>query len=84
MRPSRPCDFRNDCPDKSEPVPVVEDFAAVVASIKDNKGVDMIFDFIGAPYFGRNVNALNFGGRLVQIGVMGGIENAKIPLVRVL
>ncbi|WP_332599341.1 hypothetical protein [Citrobacter sp.] len=32
----------------------------------------MIFDFIGAPSFERNVNALNFGGRLVQIGVMGG------------
>lgn len=63
---------------------VTEDFSEVVASITDNKGVDLILDFIGAPYFERNVNALNFGGRLVQIGIMGGIENAKIPLDRVL
>ena len=56
----------------------------MVARITDNKGVDLILDFIGAPYFERNVNALNFGGRLVQIGIMGGIENAKIPLDRVL
>jgi NADPH2:quinone reductase len=61
-----------------------EDFAQVVATLTDNRGVDVILDFIGAPYFERNVNALNFGGRLVQIGIMGGIENAKIPLDRLL
>lgn len=61
-----------------------EDFAQVVAKLTDNRGVDVILDFIGAPYFERNVNALNFGGRLVQIGIMGGIENAKIPLDRLL
>lgn len=61
-----------------------QDFAEEVAKITDNKGVDLILDFIGAPYFERNVNALSFGGRLVQIGIMGGIENAKIPLDRLL
>lgn len=61
-----------------------QDFAEVVAQRTDNRGVDVILDFIGAPYFERNVNSLNFGGRLVQIGIMGGVENAKIPLDRVL
>ncbi|MFM2480322.1 NAD(P)H-quinone oxidoreductase [Celerinatantimonas sp. YJH-8] len=61
-----------------------EDFAEVINKLTDNRGVDLILDFIGAPYFERNVNALNFGGRLVQIGIMGGVENAKIPLERVL
>ena len=61
-----------------------EDFAQVVATLTGDRGVDVILDFIGAPYFERNVNALNFGGRLVQIGIMGGIENAKIPLDRLL
>ena len=61
-----------------------EDFAQVVAMLTGERGVDVILDFIGAPYFERNVNALNFGGRLVQIGIMGGIENAKIPLDRLL
>ncbi|MFT4271170.1 MAG: NAD(P)H-quinone oxidoreductase [Pantoea sp.] len=63
---------------------VHEDFATVVDSLTEKRGVDLILDFIGAPYFERNVNALNFGGRLVQIGIMGGIENAKIPLDRLL
>lgn len=57
-----------------------QDFAQVVATLTGERGVDVILDFIGAPYFERNVNSLNFGGRLVQIGIMGGIENARIPL----
>lgn len=61
-----------------------EDFAEVVAKLTDGRGVNLILDFIGAPYFERNVNALDFGGRLVQIGIMDGIENAKIPLDRLL
>lgn len=63
---------------------MTEEFGEAVACITENKGVDVILDFIGAPYFERNVNALSVGGRLVQIGIMGGIENAKIPLDRVL
>jgi putative PIG3 family NAD(P)H quinone oxidoreductase len=61
-----------------------EDFAEAVASRTENRGVNLILDFIGAPYFERNVNSLDFGGRLVQIGIMGGIENANIPLDRLL
>ncbi|NYE63412.1 putative PIG3 family NAD(P)H quinone oxidoreductase [Duganella sp. 1224] len=63
---------------------VDEDFAEAVARLTDNRGVDLVLDFIGAPYFERNVNALAFGGRLVQIGIMGGIEDARIPLDRLL
>ncbi|GJI89349.1 NAD(P)H-quinone oxidoreductase [Duganella hordei] len=61
-----------------------EDFAEAIATRTENRGVNLILDFIGAPYFERNVNSLDFGGRLVQIGIMGGIENAKIPLDRLL
>ncbi|HEX5341034.1 MAG TPA: NAD(P)H-quinone oxidoreductase [Duganella sp.] len=63
---------------------VNEDFAAVVAGLTGNRGVDLILDFIGAPYFERNINALDFGGRLVQVGIMGGIDNASMPLDRLL
>lgn len=61
-----------------------EDFADAVARLTDGRGVNLVLDFIGAPYFERNVNALDFGGRLVQIGIMGGIESARIPLDRLL
>jgi putative PIG3 family NAD(P)H quinone oxidoreductase len=61
-----------------------EDFADVVARLTEGRGVDLVLDFIGAPYFERNVNALDFGGRLVQIGIMGGTDDARIPLERLL
>ena len=61
-----------------------QDFAQEVADLTDGRGVDLVLDFIGAPYFERNVNALAFGGRLVQIGIMGGVEGANIPLERLL
>lgn len=63
---------------------VNEDFGQAVAALTDKRGVDLVLDFIGAPYFERNINALNFGGRLVQIGIMGGVANAAMPLERLL
>ena len=36
-----------------------------------NKGVDVILDFIGAPYWNDNLAALNTGGRLMLIGFLG-------------
>lgn len=60
-----------------------EDFAAVVMSLTNGNGVDVILDMVGAPYFGRNVEALALNGRLVQIAVLHGAK-AEINLVRLL
>lgn len=61
-----------------------QDFAEVVAQATESKGVDVIVDFIGAPNLERNVRSLNFGGRLIQVGIMAGVKNAKLPLDLVL
>lgn len=61
-----------------------EDFEAVVQQATDGRGVDVIVDFVGAPYLARNIRSLNYGGRLVQVGILGGIEGAEIPLDRLL
>ncbi len=61
-----------------------EDFEAVVNHVTGGRGVDLIIDFIGAPYLARNIRSLNFGGRLVQVGMLGGTEGAELPLDRVL
>lgn len=37
-------------------------------------GVDLIIDYIGAPYFQQNLDVLNLDGRVVQLGVMGGVS----------
>jgi len=61
-----------------------EDFAAVVAQATDGKGVDVVIDFIGAPYLERNVRSLTFGGRMVCVGLLGGATGATLPMDAVL
>jgi NADPH:quinone reductase-like Zn-dependent oxidoreductase len=61
-----------------------EDFAKVIAKKTGGRGVDIIIDFVGAPYLERNVRSLTDGGRLVQVGIMGGVDGAVLPLERVL
>lgn len=50
-----------------------EDFADVAS------GVDVVLDVIGGDYLARNVQCLRVGGRIVQVGVMGG-GAASFPL----
>jgi NADPH2:quinone reductase len=46
-----------------------EDFAAVA---RDAGGVDVVLDMVAGPYFPKNLEAMNTGGRLVHIAVQGG------------
>ncbi|MGC8491671.1 MAG: NAD(P)H-quinone oxidoreductase [Syntrophobacteraceae bacterium] len=49
-----------------------EDFARRVLEITGGKGVDIVLDWIGAPYLSRHLDLLKTRGRLVLIGLMGG------------
>lgn len=60
-----------------------DDFAARVLEITKGAGVDVILDWIGAPYFRKHIELLKRKGRLVIIGLMGG-HQADIPLAAVL
>jgi len=57
-----------------------DDFQAVVAAKTDGKGVDVLIDFIGAPYLERNLRSLAVGGRMVVVGLLGGAEGAALPM----
>lgn len=59
-----------------------QDFAAVIAAETKGSGVDLVIDFIGATYFERNVRSLVDGGRLIQVGLMGGFANGTLPMDR--
>lgn len=48
-----------------------EDF---VARIREAGGADVIFDIMGAAYLDRNVDALANDGKLVIIGMQGGVK----------
>ncbi len=57
-----------------------EDFVAV---LKESGGADVILDNMGAKYLARNVDALATEGRLVIIGMQGGIK-AELDIARLL
>ncbi len=61
-----------------------EDFLPFALERTGGKGVDVIVDTIGTPNLERNVNALAVGGRLIQLGLMGGRAAAPLPMDRLL
>jgi putative PIG3 family NAD(P)H quinone oxidoreductase len=50
-----------------------KDFADEVKRLTAGRGVDVIVDFVGASYLERNVKSLAVRGRLIVIGLLGGI-----------
>ncbi len=60
-----------------------QDFAVEIKAHSAGRGVDLILDPVGAAYLNRNIEVLAPGGRLVNIGVMGG-RRAEIDLGMVL
>ncbi len=50
------------------------DFSEEIRNLTGKRGVDVILDHIGAAYLASNMKSLALNGRLVLIGVMGGIK----------
>ena len=48
------------------------DFVAAIRDATGGRGVDVILDMVGGEYVQRNIDALGFEGRLVQISTLGG------------
>jgi putative PIG3 family NAD(P)H quinone oxidoreductase len=61
-----------------------EDFARRIDDITDGQGVDVIIDFIGAPYFHPNVESLAVDGRIVQLATLGGSTVEQVSLRRLM
>ena len=57
-----------------------EDFAARIHDVTDGRGVDIILDFIGAPYFHKNMASLAVDGRIVQLATLGGSTVEEVSL----
>lgn len=61
-----------------------EDFSEAIQSLTNGKGVDVIMDFIGGPYFQQNLASLALDGRLVMQGFMGGPKLEEVNLAPIL
>ena len=53
-----------------------QDWSAEVQKATNGEGVDVIIDYIGAPYFQGNVDAAARDAHMVMLGLMGG---SKLP-----
>jgi len=49
-----------------------EDFDDVVLKLTNGKGVEILLDYIGAPYVTKNINAIALDGHIVLQGFLGG------------
>jgi NADPH2:quinone reductase len=60
------------------------DFAAAVAQWTGGRGVDVVLDIVGAPYFARNLASLAVDGRLVQVATMLGATVERLELFQLM
>lgn len=51
-----------------------QDFAEEIRNFTQKRGVDVILDHIGGPYLSGNLKSLALCGRMISIGVTGGIK----------
>src|SRR5699024_1661743 len=57
------------------------DFSEVIQEATDKQGANVILDFIGAPYWKKNLASISIDGRWVLIGVLGGNTVEKVKLM---
>jgi NADPH2:quinone reductase len=56
------------------------DFAEEVKRLTGGKGVDVVLDMVGAPYFAKNIRSLKLDGRLVLIAFLNGHVAESVDL----
>jgi NADPH2:quinone reductase len=61
-----------------------EDFALRVAALTAGRGVDVVLDIVGAPYFERNLACLAQDGRLVEVATQQGAIAERLDLFLVM
>jgi NADPH2:quinone reductase len=60
-----------------------EDFAAVVNTLTDGRGVDVVLDMVGGDYIARELDCLAEDGRIALIALLGGAR-ADVDLGKLL
>lgn len=59
-------------------------FKKAVLDFSDDRGVDVVIDFIGAPYLEQNLSVLRTDGRMVLLALMGGVKPGSFNMAPIL
>jgi NADPH2:quinone reductase len=57
-----------------------QDFVEEIKKLTGGKGVDVVLDMVGAPYFAKNIRCLKLDGRLVMIAFLNGHVAESVDL----
>jgi len=60
------------------------DFADEIKRLTEQRGVDVVLDMVGAPYFTRNISCLAMDGRLVMIAFLEGSKPDGVDLLPIM
>jgi len=60
------------------------DFLEEIRTLTAKRGVDVVLDMVGAPYFPRNLRCLALDGRLVQIAFLQGSKLEEFDLMPIM
>lgn len=58
-----------------------EDFSAVVKEVTNNKGVDVVIDFVGQSHWKKNIESLAVDGKMAMLALMSGVSSLTGVLV---
>lgn len=61
-----------------------ENFAEAVLDYTQGKGVDVVLDFVGAPYLENNLKSLATDGRMVSLAALGGARAEAVSMAPIL
>ncbi|MEX0770709.1 MAG: NAD(P)H-quinone oxidoreductase [Balneolaceae bacterium] len=61
-----------------------EEFDEVIESTFGKNRIDLIIDFVGSPYWHKNIRVLAMDGRLIYLSMLGGTNVQKADLVPLL
>ncbi len=60
------------------------DFSEEIISQLGENSIDLVLDFVGAPYWEQNINVIAMDGRLIYLAMLGGAKVKQLNLVPVL
>jgi tumor protein p53-inducible protein 3 len=61
-----------------------QDFAEVITEKLGTSSIDLILDFVGAPYWEKNIEIIAMDGRFIYLALLGGAKVKQMDLVPIL